>query len=118
MSFAFHFESSGRVDAVPPLLFEHLDDPRRLAAHMETGSAAMAGASMSIDTDEQQGRAVGSLIRMHGRMLGMPLFLEERVTQRQPPQLKSWETCGEPRLLVIAATAWGFASTLRAQARC
>ena len=108
MSSAFHFESSGRVDAAPQMLFDHLDDQRKLAAHMEKGSAAMGGASMSIETDEQQGKAVGSLIRMHGRMLGIRLFLEERVTERQPPQFKAWETCGEPRLLVSGPYRMGF----------
>jgi hypothetical protein len=108
MSYAFHDESSGHVQPPPQQLFDHLDDPHRLSAHMENGSAAMAGASMTVDTDAQHGKAVGSIIRMQGRMLGISLSLEKRVTERQPPQLKAWETCGEPRLLVIGAYRMGF----------
>jgi hypothetical protein len=40
-------------------------------------------------------------------MLGIALSLDETVTVRQPPQHKSWETCGEPRLLVIGAYRMG-----------
>jgi hypothetical protein len=108
MSYAFHSESSGVVAAAPQMLFEHLDDPRRLASHMESGSAAMAGASMSIETDSLQGKTVGSVIRMRGRMLGITMLLEEAVTERDPPRLKAWETLGEPRLLVIGRYRMGF----------
>lgn len=108
MSFEFHYESSGVVTAAPQVLFDHLDDPRNLASHMESGSAAMAGASMSIETDNLQGKAIGSAIRMHGRMLGIAMSLEEAVTQREPPHLKTWNTIGEPKLLVIGAYRMGF----------
>ena len=50
-------------------LFAHLDDHRRLASHMEKPSMMTAGASMRIDTDERHGQAVGSVIRMTGRVL-------------------------------------------------
>lgn len=108
MNFVFHGESSGHVAAAPGVLFEHLDDPRRLASHMESGSAAMAGARMSIETDRLQGKAIGSVIRMRGRMLGLVLSLDEAVTEREPPRLKVWETLGEPQLLVIGAYRMGF----------
>jgi hypothetical protein len=108
MSFGFQYESSGLVTAAPQALFDHLDDHRNLAGHMESGSAAMMGARMSIETDSMQGKAVGSVIRMRGRMLGVALGLEEAVTERQRPHLKAWKTVGEPRLLVIGAYRMGF----------
>lgn len=40
-------------------------------------------------------------IRLAGRMLGIPLYVEGKVVQREPPNLKAWETVGEPHLLVI-----------------
>ena len=56
---------------------------------------------MAIETDAKGGRAVGSRIRLTGRMLGISLYVEGEVVQREPPRLKTWETIGEPRLLVI-----------------
>jgi hypothetical protein len=108
MSFAFHYESSGPVMAAPQVLFDHLDDPRNLASHMESGSAAMAGARMAIATDNMHGKAIGSVIRMRGRMMGIAIELDEAVTQRQRPYLKVWKTIGEPKLLVIGTYRMGF----------
>lgn len=67
----------------------------------------MAGSRMSMALDEQGGRAVGSKVRMHGRMLGMDLALEEMVTERVPPLRKSWRTL-DARLLVIGQYQLGF----------
>jgi hypothetical protein len=108
MKFDFHDESCGVVMATPQDLFDHLDDPHNLARHMESSSAMMAGMRMSIATDNMNGKAVGSIIRMRGRMLGIPLGLEEAVVEREPPRLKAWKTIGEPRLLVIGAYRMGF----------
>ena len=56
---------------------------------------------MAIETDTDGGRVVGSHIRLISRMLGIPLYVECKVVERDPPRLKAWETVGEPRLLVI-----------------
>jgi len=71
-------------------------------------SMMMMGSRMSTDVDAAGGRAVGSRIRMHGRVLGLAISLEEVVVARQPPLRKSWETVGEPRLLIIARYRMGF----------
>lgn len=102
------YEARGAVAAPPEILFEHLDDPHRLSSHMERRSMAMMGSTMVLDTDALGGRAVGSVIRMRGRMLGIPLALEETVTGREPPWSKAWETNGEPQLVVIGAYRMGF----------
>lgn len=68
----------------------------------------MAGATMRVETDVLQGQAVGSVIRVIGRVLGMNLVVEEVVTERVPPLRKTWETRGEPRLLVIGSYRMGF----------
>jgi len=107
-AYPHHDEATGTVAATPELLFEHLDDPHRLSSHMEKRSMAMMGSTMALDTDALGGRAVGSVIRMNGRMLAVPLALEETVTRREPPLLKAWDTNGEPRLLMIGAYRMGF----------
>lgn len=95
-----HAESSAVVAARPPAVFEFLDDPTRLTAHMEKRSWKMAWGRMVTTLDAKRGRAVGSRI-VEGRVLGIRLFLEEVVTVRRPPMVKEWETTGRPRLLVI-----------------
>ena len=42
-----------------------------------------------------------SYIRMSGKILGVHLFLDEVVTQYQPPYRKTWKTTGDLNLLVI-----------------
>ena len=63
---------------------------------------------MNIELDEARGQTVGSHIRLKGRVLGIPLHVEEIVTSREPPHRKVWETIGAPRLLVIGPYRMGF----------
>ena len=106
--YPLHHRSEVDVDADAQSLFAHLDDHRRLAGHMEKPSLMMAGATMRVETDALRGQAVGSLIRVTGRVLGVDLAVEEVVTERVPPMRKTWETRGEPRLLVIGSYRMGF----------
>ena len=96
-----HVEATCEVRAQASSVFEYIDQPQRLSAHMERRSWQLGGASMAIETDAEGGRAVGSHIRLAGRMLGIPLYVEGQVVQREPPNLKAWETVSEPHLLVI-----------------
>lgn len=96
-----HAEATCEVRAAPSAIFAYIDRPERLSAHMARRSWQLAGASMVIETDAAGGRAVGSHIRLAGRMLGIPLYVEGKVVQREPPNSKAWETVGEPHLLVI-----------------
>ena len=103
-----HHRSEVDVNADAQRLFAHLDNHRRLAAHMDKPSVMMAGATMQVETDALQGQTIGSLIRVTGQVLGMHLVVEEVVIERAPPLLKTWETRGEPRLLVIGGYRMGF----------
>jgi len=67
----------------------------------------MGGGRMLVEVDGLGGRATGSHIKLSGKVFGMLLFLDEVVTQRDPPILKRWETVGAPRLLVIGAYRMG-----------
>ncbi len=106
--YPLHHHSEVDVGADARCLFALLDDHRRLAAHMAKPSLMMAGATMRVETDALQGQAVGSVIRVIGRVLGMNLVVEEVITERVPPLRKTWETRGEPRLLVIGSYRMGF----------
>jgi len=106
--FQFHREATAGIAASPQDLFACLDDHRRLAAHKKNPSLMMAGATMRIATDSQRGQAVGSWIRLEGRVLGIALSVEEVVSDYKPPVLKTWQTRGEPHLLLIGQYRMGF----------
>lgn len=105
--FLLHHETSATLNAPVEAVFSYLDDFRKLSAHMERPSAMMMGSAMAIEMDERGGKAVGSRVRMRGRMLGMPLELNEVVIEREPPRSKAWETI-EAKLIVIGQYRLGF----------
>lgn len=112
-----HEEYTGAVAAGAAELFAHLDDQSRLSAHMSKRSWMMGGGRMEVRLDAQEGKAVGSRITLDGRVFGIPLFLDEVVTEREPPWHKRWRTVGEPRLLVIGQYTMGFDITETAGTR-
>lgn len=103
-----HEEYSGLLNTSLEAAFDHLDDQRRLSAHMSRRSWKMGWGRMDVTMDRRSGREVGSHIVVDGRVFGMRLHLDEVVTERVRPALKRWETVGEPRLLVIGAYRMGF----------
>jgi hypothetical protein len=105
------FAESIPVAAIVDVVFDHLDDHRSLASHMEQGSMMMMGSSMKTTTGEGGGRHVGSHIFMDGRMLGLKLSLDEVVDQHERPLRKAWHTIGEPQLIVIGGYRMGFELT-------
>jgi uncharacterized protein (DUF302 family) len=104
----FHYESRREIAAPAEVLFSYLDDHARLSGHMSQSSWMMAGSRMDIEADAAKGQAVGSRIRLKGRVLGISLEVEEAVTRHEPPFRKVWETIGLPRLLVIGHYRMGF----------
>jgi hypothetical protein len=89
-------------------VFAFLDEHARLVSHMSKRSLAMGGGSMTVEFDEGRGQAVGSKLRLAGTAFGIRLGVEEVVIERAPPYRKSWQTVGEPRLLVIGSYRMGF----------
>ncbi len=109
MSTERRLERSALIAAEPSRLFAALDDPARFGAHKWKPSAAMLGGSMRYELDAKRGKAVGSVIRMTGEVLGPTLTVSQIVTERTPPVRKVWETTGEPRLLILSGYRMGFA---------
>lgn len=99
---------SRRIAASPEALFARLDDQTRLGEHMTKPSAMMGGGRMTYAFDADRGMAVGSRIRMGGSAFGLPMSVEEEVTEREPPRHKAWRTIGTPRMLIIEHYAMGF----------
>lgn len=102
-----HHEDSRLIAATPQDVFAFIDDHARFSSHMSESSWLMGGGRMSVEIDEANGQAMGSHIRLRGRVFGVPLYLDEVVTRRDPPNGKAWETVGTPKLLVIGAYSMG-----------
>jgi hypothetical protein len=110
--YPLHHRSKAVVAASPEVLFAALDEHKRLAGHMEKPSLMMAG--VDAHHDGYTARPGGGLHHpMAGQVLGLKLALDEVVTERQPPFKKTWETCGQPRLLIIDGYRMGFTVTPR-----
>ena len=92
----YHDHAESIIRASQAQVFAYLDDLTRLAAHMEKRSMMMLGGRMTYEFDAAQGRAVGSVIRMGGSFLGIPLFVEELVTKRIPPHPQALGNKGTP----------------------
>ena len=78
---------------------------------MTKPSWMMAGSVMTLKFDASEGHAVGAIIRLTGQVLGIPLSVEEVVTERNPPQRKVWNTIGRPQLMVIGPYRMGYEIT-------
>jgi hypothetical protein len=103
-----HAEYTAVIPATIDKVFSWLDDQTRLSQHMSKRSWKMGWGKMDTMLDERGGRAVGSHIVLAGRVFGIRLYLDEVVLEHEPPYKKSWETVGEPRLLVIGPYRMGF----------
>lgn len=108
VGYAKYAEASGRIEASPAAIYEFLDDQSNLSAHMRQSSGMMLGSSMDIHMEADHTRRVGSRFGFTGRILGIPLSVEEVVTGREPPVSKTWETTAEPHLWVIGRYMMGF----------
>ena len=104
-----HYEGKVLIGAPIEDVFSHIDDHSRLSSHMNRSSWMMGGGRMDIQVDEGHGQQIGSKIRLTGTVCGLRLSVEEIVTERAVPYHKTWETIGQPRLLIIGHYQMGFA---------
>lgn len=105
------YQASAHVAARPEEVFARLDDPTSLGRHMVQRSAMMGGGRMTYDFDKSRGQAVGSHIKMGGKAFGVKLFVDEVVSEREPPRRKVWRTVGKPELLIIDSYEMGLEIT-------
>lgn len=82
-------EGAALIAGTPDEVFAFVDDHSRFASHMSESSWMMGGSRMRVDVDGAGGRAVGSHIRLTGKVFGVRLFLDEVVTRRSPPTERS-----------------------------
>jgi len=96
-----HYEESLLIPQSQEIVFAYIDDHSHFSSHMSKSSWMMGGGRMEVSTDSGHGQKIGSHIRLSGSAFGIPISLDEVVTQYQKPQIKVWETVGEPKLLVV-----------------
>lgn len=97
----FHLEDKIFVPVKAEEVFSFVDDHMNFSSHMTKPSLMMGGGKMEIITDDKHGQAVGSHIKLNGKIFGIELYLDEVITERNPPLLKVWKTVGTPKLLII-----------------
>jgi len=107
----YHYAESLIVSASPQALFSFVDNHANLSSHMGRSSLMMGGGSMVTEIDNDLGQKVGSHIQLKGKAFGLNIYLDEVVTQHEPPKLKSWETVAYPKLYVIGNYRMGFEIT-------
>lgn len=105
-TFARSYEESTVIDASAEDVFAVIDDHAALSAHMSQSSWVMGGGRMETSVDEGHGQRIGSHIRMSGTAFGIPLYLDEVITEYEPPHRKVWETVGDVKLVVIGHYRW------------
>lgn len=103
-----HYEENAFVPVSPKELFAYVDDHAHLSSHMSKSSWMMGGGRMNTHIDKGRFQKVGSHLKMDGTVLGIKLFLDEIVTQHEPPVKKEWQTVGNINLLVIDHYRLGF----------
>jgi hypothetical protein len=101
-------EATVSIESLAETLFAYLDDHRHLGAHMSESSWMMLGSKMTYEFDAAEARSVGSRFGFHGKILGIPMSVEQMVAIRTPPRLKVWETVSSPNLWVIGHYRMGF----------
>jgi hypothetical protein len=100
-------DAVGSIAAPPEAIFDFLDNQSNLSAHMSKSSWMMLGTTMDIHMDDELTRSIGSKFGFTGRILGIPLSVDEVVVAREPPLRKSWQTTSEPKLWVIGQYKMG-----------
>ena len=63
-----HLESSAFIDASQEDVFAFVNDHARFSSHMNESTWMMGGGRLCVELDEAKGQAVGSHIRLSGRV--------------------------------------------------
>lgn len=103
-----HYEEGRLIHASADEVFSVVDIFQNLSKHMAEPNWRMLWGWMRAKTDEKGGQEVGSVVCLNGSVLGIKLSVVERVTRREAPYRKSWETFNGISLLVIGHYTLGF----------
>jgi hypothetical protein len=66
---------------------------------------------MRYEFDADRGRKLNSKVRIVGSFLGIKLQIDEEISQYAPPQRKTWNTVGTPRMIILRSYRLGYELT-------
>ena len=96
-----YYENSIFISEAPQEVFDYVDDHVNFSSHMNKSSWMMGGGKMETRMDEGMGQKIDSHIRMNGKVFGIELSLDEVITEHESPFKKTWQTVGNPKLIII-----------------
>lgn len=99
------------IQAAPEIVFAQMDDFSKTGMHMSESSMMMMGSKLKLEQLSPNSSGLGAKYRWYGKMMGMTIDFEEKVTKWEPPKLKEWETIGEAQIIIMRWYRMGFKIT-------
>lgn len=90
------------IHAPPEAVFAHVDDLRNVGWHMRERAMALMGSRLDLEQLSDNATGIGARYRWHGRIAGLTVDLTEVVTEWVPNRRKTWETIGNPRIVLMS----------------
>ena len=83
-------------------VFDCLDSLGITGAHMTQSSAMMMGSKLKLAFLTENHTGLGCIYRWSGKMMGLKMDFVVEVTKWVQNKEKTWETIGEPKLIIYA----------------
>lgn len=99
------------IQASPEKVFAQMDDFSKTGMHMSESSMMMMGSKLTLEQLSPNPSGLGAKYRWYGKMMGMTIDFEEKVTKWEPPKLKEWETIGDAQIIIMRWYRMGFKIT-------
>lgn len=99
------------IQAAPEKVFVQMDDFSKTGMHMSESSMMMMGSKLKLEQLSPNLSGLGAKYRWYGKMMGMTIDFEEKVTKWEPHNLKEWETIGDAQIIIMRWYRMGFKIT-------
>lgn len=86
----------------PDIVFRCLDNLGVTGMHMTQSSMMMMGSKLELKFLTESHTGLGTRYRWTGKMMGMRMDFTVEVTKWMPGREKTWETIGNPRLIIYS----------------
>ena len=90
------------IHSTPAKIFAQMDDFSKTGMHMGENSMMMMGSKLKLEQLSLHPTGVIAKYRWFGKMMGMTIDFNEKVTQWQPDKFKEWETFGEAKIIIMS----------------
>ncbi len=86
----------------PDIVFECLDNLGVTGMHMTKSSTMMMGSKLDLKFLTENHTGLGTKYRWTGKMVGIKMDFTVEVTKWMPGEEKTWETIGDPKLIIYS----------------